>query len=123
MMMMTKTATTPRGWRHALTGSSRVRLEAASTPSGRRFQRRVRAGLSALGPTPLLRPWLVKSRRALPRRPGGGHARPQATGPLTRGHAAASEKGEAAAGAPVLIPVKRELLRQGQRLSSRGLEP
>jgi len=34
-MMTTRTATTPRGWHHALTGSLRVRLEATSTPPGR----------------------------------------------------------------------------------------
>jgi len=70
-MMMTRTATTLRGWRHASTGSSRVHLEAMSMPPGRKLQRRVRADLPALGPTSLLRPWLVRSRRALPRRPGG----------------------------------------------------
>ena len=43
----------------------------------------------------------------------GGHARPQATGPLTRGRAAASRKETLAAGAPVPVPPKRNLLGQG----------
>ena len=56
MMMTTRTAMILRGWRLALTGSSRVRLVATSTSLGRKLQRRVRADLTALGPTPLLRP-------------------------------------------------------------------
>jgi len=81
-MMMTRTATTLRGWLHVLIESSRVRLEVTSTPPGQRLQRRVRADLTALGPTPLLRPRLVKSRRTLPRRPG----RAVMLGPRRRGH-------------------------------------
>jgi hypothetical protein len=49
-------ATIPRGWRLALTGSSRVRLEATPTPRGWERQRRGRADLTALVLTPLLRP-------------------------------------------------------------------
>jgi len=95
MMTTTRTAMILRGWRLALTGSSRVRFEATSSSLGQKLQRRVRADLTALGPTPPPRPWLVRSHRALPQRSGGGHAKPQATGPLTRGRAAAFEKGEA----------------------------
>jgi len=56
MMTTTRAAMILRGWRLALTGSSRVRLEATSTSLGRKLQWRVRADLIALGPTPLLRP-------------------------------------------------------------------
>jgi len=56
MMTTTRIAMILRGWRLALAGSSRVRLEATSTSLGRKLQRRVRADLTALGPTPLLRP-------------------------------------------------------------------
>jgi len=51
-MAMT-TAMTPREWRLALTGSSRVRLEATSTPRGRVHRKRGQAGLTAPVLTPL----------------------------------------------------------------------
>jgi len=69
--MTTRVATTPRGWRHVLTRSSRARLEVTLTSLGRRLRRRVRADPTALGPTRLLRPWPVRSRRAVPLRLGG----------------------------------------------------
>jgi len=43
--MMAMTATTPRGWRPVLTGSSRVRLGPTSTPHGREPQRGGQADL------------------------------------------------------------------------------
>jgi len=50
--MVMRTATTPRGWRLASTGSSRVRLEATSTPHGWKHQRRDQVDLTALVTTP-----------------------------------------------------------------------
>jgi hypothetical protein len=66
---------------------------------------------------------------------GGGHARPQATGPLTRGRAAASEKGvagrrsaspgarQAGVAAPRSVPILEEpgaFMRGGSRPTGRG---
>ena len=55
--MMTMTATTPRGWRPVLTGSSRVRLRPTSMPRGREPQRgaeRVsQEAIEGVIPTPL----------------------------------------------------------------------
>jgi len=48
-------AMTPRGWHLASTGSSRVRLEATSTPPEREHQRRGQADLTAPALTPLPR--------------------------------------------------------------------
>jgi len=53
--MATTTVMTPRGWRLASTGSSRVRLDAMSTSRGREHQKRGQAGLTAPVLTPLPR--------------------------------------------------------------------
>jgi len=58
------TATIPRGWRLALTGSLRVHLEATLTPRGWERQRRGQADLTAPVLTPLLRPQPVGPPRA-----------------------------------------------------------
>jgi len=52
----------------------------------------------------------------------GDRAKPQATGPLTRGRAVASGKVEQAAGALALALARREMLSRGLRLLVRGLE-
>ena len=49
------TVMTPRGWRLASTGCSRVRLEVTSTPAGREHKRRGQADLTAPALTPLQR--------------------------------------------------------------------
>ena len=73
-------------------------------------------------PPPL--PRLVRSHRALPRRP----KRAVMLGPRRRGHLLAAaprppRKERPAVGVPVPAPARRELTRLGQRLPSRGLEP
>jgi len=58
-------ATIPRGWRLALTGSSRVHLEATPMPRGRECQRRGQADLTAPAMTLLLHLRRVEPSRVL----------------------------------------------------------
>ena len=67
--------------------------------------------------------WVVPHPQPPPAPKAGGRAKPQATGPLTRGRAAASGKGETSRRSASPGARQWEMLNQGLRPLMRGLEP